>query len=137
MHGHGQQPGGLPERDSMKVIIAGSRTITDPAVLDEGLKQLAQAGWHITEVVSGGAHGADILGEQWAEEAGMPVRQFLPDWEEHGRSAGFRRNAEMAVYAHAALVLWDGVSRGARSMIDLMQGRGKPVIVIRTEEEKP
>ncbi len=116
----------------MKVIIAGSRSITDPDLLGECLEQMSHEGWNVIEVVSGGAGGADQLGECWAERCKIPVKQFLPDWGKYGRSAGFRRNREMAEYADAAIVLWDGVSRGAKNMIDLMTTLDKPLIAIRT-----
>ncbi len=116
----------------MKVIIAGSRSITDPDLLGECLEQMGHEGWEVTEVVSGGAEGADQLGESWAARCKIPVKQFLPDWGKYGRSAGPKRNEEMAVYADAAIVLWDGVSRGAKNMIDLMTKLGKPLIAIRT-----
>lgn len=39
------------------------------------------------EIVSGGARGADRLGEKYAKENNYKVKKFIPDWEK-GRSAG-------------------------------------------------
>lgn len=61
----------------------------------------------ITEVVSGGAKGADTGGEEFAQWVGLPVRKFPADWNRYGRSAGMRRNLEMAEYAEA-VVLFPG-----------------------------
>lgn len=48
------------------------------------------------------------------------------DWGRFGRAAGSYRNAEMAEYADAAIILWDGESRGTLDMIDKMRRAGKP-----------
>lgn len=85
--------------------------------------------YQITEVVSGCARGVDSLGETWADSAGIPVRQFPANWEKFGRAAGGFRNSEMADYADAAVILWDGESPGTLDMIDKMRRREKPMEV--------
>ena len=98
----------------MKVIIAGSRQIEDY----ETLSALIDAvGWDITEVVSGGCRGVDMMGERWAEEHGVPVRTFVADWARLGREAGELRNRDMANYADALILLWDAKSPGASCML--------------------
>lgn len=82
--------------------------------------------YQITEVVSGTARGVDKLGETWAESAGIPVRRFPANWRKFGRAAGGFRNSEMADYADAAVILWDGESSGTLDMIDKMRRREKP-----------
>lgn len=46
------------------------------------------------------------------------------DWDIYGKSAGYIRNAEMAKYADACVVFWDGKSRGTKHMIDLAKKEG-------------
>ncbi len=101
----------------MKTIIAGSRTITDYSEL---LKVIKNSGWQdrITEVVSGGARGVDKMGEKWAKENKVSIKIFLANWDKYSKKAGYLRNIEMAKYADAVLILWDGSSRGAKHMID-------------------
>lgn len=112
----------------MKVIIAGSRTLSNSHALIQAAVDSSL--YHpITEVVSGCARGVDQAGEAWAAAKGIPVRRFPAHWTRYGLSAGYRRNAEMAVYADAAIVLWDGASRGAKNMIDQMMACNKPVHV--------
>ena len=41
------------------------------------------------------------------------------NWKVNGNKAGFIRNEEMAKYADACLILWDGKSRGTKNMIIL------------------
>lgn len=108
----------------MRVIIAGSRTITD---YNELLKAIAAAKFPISLVISGGARGADTLGERYAKNNGIPVERCLPDWSKHGNSAGFIRNAEMVNIADALIALWDGNSRGTMHTITLARKKGIPV----------
>jgi hypothetical protein len=85
----------------------------------------------IIEVVSGAARGADIAGERWAEERDIPVKQFKADWDKHGKAAGPIRNAQMADYADCLVAVWDGQSKGTRSMIEYAVQRGLLVYVLR------
>ena len=112
--------------DSYRVIIAGSRGITDYSILELAI---AQTDFSIGNVVSGCARGVDTLGERWARENGVPLSTFPVNWSRFGRAAGKYRNSEMAAYADGAIVLWDGDSRGTLDMIDRMRRCGKPVEV--------
>jgi len=98
----------------MKVIIAGSRQITDAAAFDALIES---TGWDIEEVVSGGCRGVDILGEEWAQKRGIPVRAFAADWARYGREAGELRNRALAPYAAGLILLWDAKSPGASCML--------------------
>jgi hypothetical protein len=110
----------------MKVIIAGSRGITDYSVLEKAIEQVE---FPITQVVSGTARGVDQLGEQWAHTNHIHVERFPADWNKYGRSAGYRRNQQMADYADGLIALWDGVSRGTGHMITIAKMKGLQVVV--------
>lgn len=110
----------------MKVIIAGSRDITDKWTVVEAV---GATDWIIDEVVSGAARGVDRLGEEWAAIHNIPVKQFPANWDLYGKRAGFLRNAEMAAYADALIAIWDGKSRGTLNMITNMVEGNKPVYV--------
>lgn len=109
----------------MKLIIAGSRTFSS-------LNYTVQAAINhymlddVEEVVSGGAHGIDQLGETWADENEVPVKRFPADWSK-GKMAGPMRNKQMAEYGDALLIIWDGQSRGSKSMIAYMSALDKPI----------
>ena len=105
----------------MKTIIAGSRTITD---IKHVLDAAAVCGWLISEVVSGTARGVDLLGEQAAAMAGVPVKRFPADWDKYGKKAGYLRNMQMAEYAEALLAIWDGISAGTNHMINIAKTKG-------------
>jgi hypothetical protein len=102
----------------MKTIIACSRTIVDYNKLSSVLESLS-SDLKITEVVCGTEMGMDQLGKQWAENNGIPVKEFPPNWDKFGKAACYIRNREMALYADAAVILWDGQSRGTEHMINL------------------
>lgn len=114
----------------MKVIIAGGRTITDYNLV---LSALAESGFIPTEIVSGMASGVDTLAVQYATENNLPLQQFWAEWGFYGRSAGPRRNRQMAEYADALIAIWDGESRGTKNMIEEATKRGLRVFVKRID----
>ena len=110
-----------------KVIIAGGRDFSDYSLLctcaDEAL-----AGMEDVEIVSGGADGADALGERYARERGFALKRFPADWKAYGHAAGPIRNGQMAAYADALIALWDGKSAGTRDMIRKAEEKGLRVV---------
>lgn len=112
----------------MKTIIAGSRSINDLRLLE---KVIEYSKFVITEVVCGGARGVDDLGRKWAHNGnnGIAVKLFPAKWDDFGKSAGYRRNVEMAEYADALIALWDGSSKGTKHMIDIAKKKGLNVYV--------
>ena len=110
----------------MKVVIAGSRTVRKPEIVFEAIKA---SGFEITTVVSGGCHGPDTYGEQWAHRNQIPIKRFIAEFDRYGKSAGPKRNREMAAYAEALIAVFDGQSRGTANMIEEAQRRGLKVYV--------
>jgi hypothetical protein len=102
----------------MRVIIAGGRDIADARLVLKGIKE---SGFNITEVVSGGAKGIDLIGEKWAKFFKVPVKVFPANWDKNGKAAGHIRNREMAQYADALIAVWDGKSKGTKNMIENMK----------------
>ena len=78
-------------------------------------------------IVSGCASGADAIGERYAKKNGFKVEKYPADWESYGRSAGPRRNRQMAEVSDYVICFWDGKSRGTKSMIDCALECGKPI----------
>jgi YspA, cpYpsA-related SLOG family len=112
----------------MKIIIAGSRDVTSYEAVAAAVQHST---WAPTEVVSGCARGVDSLGESWARNHGVAVKDFPANWAEHGVRAGPLRNLDMAEYADALIAVWNGRSAGTRHMIESMHRRGKPVFIYR------
>lgn len=119
----------------MKVIIAGTRDFNDYKRLKHDL-DLYRTTANITEIVSGGCRGADLLGEKYAKENNIPVKRFPANWEVYGKKAGPIRNAEMAEYADCLIAYWDSKSRGTKNMIETMRKKGKPYLVYLIGEEE-
>jgi hypothetical protein len=71
----------------MKTAVVGSRDFYNYPDLFLELEK-----HDITEIVSGGARGADQLAQQYAAERLIPMTVFLPDWDRYGKAAGMIRN---------------------------------------------
>lgn len=112
-----------------KIVIAGSRQFANYDILKEKCNHYFSNKVDI-EIVSGGAKGADLLGEQYANEYNYKINRFLPDWNKFGSRAGIVRNEEMAGYCDAVIVFWDGISKGTKNMIDNANKHKKPVRII-------
>lgn len=118
--------------EEFKVIIAGGRQFNNYVLLsakcDGILSQKRMT--HKIIIISGTARGADTLGEKYARERGFTLRQFPADWDQFGKSAGYRRNCQMADNADALIAFWDGQSPGTRHMIEIARERNLAVRVI-------
>jgi hypothetical protein len=114
----------------IKVIIAGGRDFKDYEKL-KNICDIAFKSYPQVEIVSGTAHGADLLGEQYANDRGHLIKRFPADWDNYGKGAGFRRNVEMAEYAGALLAFWDGSSRGTQHMINTAKKKGLKIKIIK------
>ena len=101
------------------VVIAGGRDFTDYETLKAYVNYKLSNKKEAIEIVSGGCPtGADYLGERYAAEMGVSLCRFPADWQKYGRSAGVRRNKQMAEYADALIAFWAGKSRGTKNMIE-------------------
>ena len=109
----------------MKVAIVGSRDFPVLSLVKSYIYTLPRE----DIIVSGGAKGVDQMAEKTAKERGMNTVVFLPDWDRHGKGAGFLRNKEIVALADVVVAFWDGFSRGTLSTIDLAREAGKPLMV--------
>lgn len=118
-----------------KIIVAGSRSFNDYKLLSTKLDYyLSNRVQNDTVVIiSGTAAGADSLGEKYAKEHNLQVEQFPADWDKYGKSAGYRRNLQMAEHADACVVFWDGESKGAKYMIDIAKKKNLALRVVLTK----
>ena len=114
----------------MKVIIAGSRDFSDYHFLKQSCDNLLSE-LEDVEIVSGGARGADKMGEFYSKERSLGLKIFPADWDKLGKSAGYIRNKQMAEYADMLIAFWDGQSKGTGHMIDLANQNGLTVHIIK------
>ncbi len=118
-----------PEKgEAVRTIIAGSRRITDPAIVG---KAVEASGFDVSVVVSGCAPGVDSLGEAWAKENGIPIDPHPAEWSKYGRRAGPIRNQRMIDYgkAEALVAIPDDKSIGTLDMIQRAKRHGLHVYI--------
>ena len=112
-----------------RVVIAGSRDYNNydeaKPYIDFCLSNIRKENNIV--IVSGCASGADAIGERYAEENGFRLEKYPADWKTYGRSAGPRRNKQMAEVSDLVICFWDEKSRGTKSMIDYAIKCNKPV----------
>ena len=111
-----------------KCIIAGGREFNDELLLKLWADRILAVG---DTIISGGARGADRLGEEYADNDGHPLEVYPADWDRYGKRAGYLRNEEMAKQADTLLAFWDGESKGTKHMIDIALREGLNVVVVR------
>lgn len=127
----------------LRIIIAGGRDFDDYWLLFNEVSDLLSELDDKTIVdspnnvkfISGTCKGADVLGEQFAYKYDYEVVRFPADWDKYGKSAGYKRNCEMAKYASEAktavlIAFWDGESKGTRNMIDIAKRYGLDVRIV-------
>lgn len=117
----------------MKLIIAGSRTIDKNKLLSlfdiNNLLDMFDLEWPKEFVHGGCPKGADAYCAEIADSYHdtTMVEVFKADWDKYGKSAGPRRNKEMAKYSDVLILIWDGESRGSKNMKEEMIKLNKPV----------
>ncbi len=109
----------------MKLAVVGSRSFEDQQMLNTVLD-----GFNFDLLISGGAKGADLMGENYAIQNGIETLIFKPDWERYGRSAGFIRNKDIISNCDTVVAFWDGQSKGTLSSINLAKQMKKELIII-------
>ena len=114
----------------MKIAIVGSRNFHDYEKVKDFINRWKDY-YKVTIdcIVSGGAKGADSLGEKYAHEFGINVVKFLPDWNKYGKSAGFIRNVDIINNCDVCFAFWDGKSSGTKHDLDLCKEKNKPCYV--------
>jgi hypothetical protein len=108
----------------MKLAIVGSRTFSNYAELVRCINlnyDISQ----ITDIISGGAKGADSLAEIFAKENNINLIVFKADWDKYGKRAGFIRNCDIIDACDSCIAFWDGHSAGTKHDIELCRKKGK------------
>lgn len=111
----------------MKLLIAGSRSITD---ID--ISQYIPTDTSL--IISGGANGVDTLAEEYADKNRISKLILRPRYDLYRRAAPLKRNDEMVQLCDKVLIFWDGVSKGTKHTIDYANKIGKPIEIITISE---
>ena len=125
----------------MKVAVIGGRKFQNFQFVFEKLNKL-NGMKPITQIVSGGAGGADAIGKLYAEQSGIEYKEFPALWhildhpdalirERNGRKydarAGFRRNRDIVNAADVVIAFWDGKSPGTADSVKYATESNKPL----------
>lgn len=109
----------------MKVAVVGSRNFKDERfVKDMMFEAIRFDNWVL---ISGGAKGVDTWAEEVADMMHWKKQIIKPDWNKHGKSAGFIRNEQIIKEADIIYAFWDGGSKGTKHDIDLAIKYNKPM----------
>lgn len=127
----------------LRIIVAGSRCFNDYELLKKEVVNIVKSSnkpKQFIKIISGKAKGADTLGERFAKEFRLEVKEFPADWDRLGKKAGYVRNAEMAKFAAdenygILIAFWDGKSKGTKHMIDLAEKYGLEIHIVRFRNE--
>lgn len=113
------------------LAVVGSRTLDNYELVKMELDHFFKS-WYVTDIVSGGAIGADSLAERYAKEHQIPLIVIKPDYTKHGKSAPFIRNTTIAEQCDIMVAFWDGVSKGTEDVVKKTVKLGKQVIIVPT-----
>ena len=68
-----------------------------------------------------------MIGEKYAAENGFCVERYPADWSKYGKSAGIKRNRQMAEAGDYIICFWDGKSHGTYWMISFARNLNKKI----------
>jgi len=108
----------------IKLAIIGSKDFDDYKFFKKIMN------YHIcSKIISGGTTGADTLAKRYAAEQGIPIREFTPNWDILGKSAGFVRSEKMVKACDELVVFYNKEDKDIRlqTMIDAAEHLNKPV----------
>lgn len=123
----------------MNIVICGSRDFADydqfKFELDAFFINMLHADPNFGDeicIISGGARGADKMAERYCKEKGWleNFKEYLADWDTHGKKAGILRNLQMLEVADVVFAFWDGKSKGTKHMIDECEKRNIYLMLI-------
>lgn len=106
----------------MRLLVCGGREYDDTNYAHGYLDSL-HALHGFTLLISGGARGADRIGEAWAKSREVPVEVYPADWQRLGKSAGHIRNAVMLRDGQPDMVVAFPGGRGTENMVRIAKLR--------------
>jgi len=101
----------------MTILVCGGRDYNDAETFRAFMDAILDSYGPFEKLIHGGQDGADALAEAWASEHGIPTQPFPADWQQFGKSAGPRRNAEMLKLGQPDLVVAFPGNRGTEDMV--------------------
>ncbi|WP_298069831.1 SLOG family protein [uncultured Mailhella sp.] len=118
----------------MNIAIIGSRNFSDYSFMKNSILNIVKIE-DIDYVVSGGAKGADTLGELFAKEYNLKTMIFKPEWKRYGKAAGVIRNTEIVKNADIIMAFPMGSSKGTYDSIHKARKSHKNVYIFSVDSE--
>jgi hypothetical protein len=115
----------------MRVLVCGGRHYNDALTFGSWLGGI-QRDHGITQIIQGGATGADFLARQYADFQNIPVRTFEAEWGRLGRAAGPIRNRQMLEEGKPDIVVAFPGGNGTADMVRQAKRAGVSVLEITT-----
>lgn len=109
----------------MRIIVCGGRDYNNQKTVNTVLYAIHMKN-PITEIIEGGASGADTCARNFANKAGIKVTTVPAKWKELGNYAGFYRNNQMADMKPDLVVAFPG-GKGTAMMIQIARKRDIPI----------
>jgi YspA, cpYpsA-related SLOG family len=82
------------------------------------------------QIVSGGAKGVDSMAKRYADENNIPIIEYIPDWNKHGKKAGILRNTDIIEASTHVLAFPCQNSKGTHDSINKATKLNKDLKVI-------
>lgn len=114
----------------MRVLVCGGRDFSDETAVINALFRLEEEHGDFTEVVHGGARGADILAGKFARLRRASEIIFRANWKRDGKAAGPLRNQRMLNETKPSLVIAFPGGRGTADMVRRSRAAGVTVIEV-------
>ena len=114
----------------MRVLVCGGRNFSDGGLLYQALDDLHEE-HKFTEVIEGGASGADEGARSWAKDRGVDVVTYWANWFKYGKAAGPIRNEKMISEGKPTLVVAFEGGYGTAHMIATAERHSIKVVKVR------
>lgn len=111
------------------LAIVGGRDFTNYNLLCKSVDNIIK-NLNIKAIVSGGAQGADTLGERYAKEHNLKPIILKPEWDKYGKYAGLERNKDIVDNADIVIAFWDNKSKGTKNTIERTRKANKRLYII-------
>ena len=109
----------------MRYGIIGSRSFLNYDLLKSVLVR-----HNISQIISGGAIGADSLAATFSKENDIPLVEYLPDYKKYGKKAPFVRNKLIVNSSDIIIAFWDLTSTGTKHSLDYAKSKKIRSIVV-------
>lgn len=91
---------------------------------------------NMTELISGGMKGVDMLAEKYADEHNIPKLIVNPEYSRYGIIAPILRNRLIIDISDMIIIIWDGKDRHIKDAINYSNYVNKEIIVYKIRSRK-